>query len=146
MTGLGWWSGHTLRGKSNTFLSVITAYRVCTGSIGTSAIGSAFSREYEHLRRSQHLVSPRPRMHKLLTISTFRDFKWSAIFTISIVQTPRHQLTLEQQHDESITCLDAHNFYMRPLARDPSHTWRVHNQITEAYLWTSTRVISWHKH
>ena len=60
-TGLGRWSGHTLRGKSNKFLSIITAYRVCKGSIGSSPVGSAFSREYEHLRRSQNLVSPRPR-------------------------------------------------------------------------------------
>ena len=60
-TGLGRWSGHTLRGKSNKFLSIITAYRVCTGSIATSSVGSAFSREYEHLRRSQNLLSPRPR-------------------------------------------------------------------------------------
>ncbi|KAI2511593.1 hypothetical protein MHU86_2847 [Fragilaria crotonensis] len=60
-TGLGRWSGHTLRGKANTFFSIITAYRVCSGSIGTSPVGSAFSREYEHLRQSQQLVSPRPR-------------------------------------------------------------------------------------
>jgi hypothetical protein len=72
-TGLGRWSGHTLRGTSNTFLSIITAYRVCTGSIGTSTIGSAFSREYEHLRRSQHLTAPRPRkimITDLITVIT----------------------------------------------------------------------------
>lgn len=55
-TGLGRWSGHTLQGKSNSFLSIITAYRVCSGSIGNSPIGSAFSREYKHLRQSQKLV------------------------------------------------------------------------------------------
>ena len=60
-TGLGRWCGHTLRGKANTFLSIITAYRVCTGSISTSPVGSAFNREYEHLRRSQNLTAPRPR-------------------------------------------------------------------------------------
>ena len=72
-TGLGRWSGHTLRGKANTFLSIITAYQVCSGSIGTSPIGSAFSREYEHLRQSQKLVSPRPRkiiIHDLIGVIT----------------------------------------------------------------------------
>jgi hypothetical protein len=60
-TGLGRWSGQTYRGKDNKLFSVITAYRVCTGSIATSSVGSAFSREYEHLRTSTNEKSPRPR-------------------------------------------------------------------------------------
>ncbi|KAI2499411.1 hypothetical protein MHU86_15056 [Fragilaria crotonensis] len=59
-SGLGRWSGHTLRGKDNKHLSIITAYRVCTGSIQTSHIGSAFNREYEH-HRSSGICSPSPR-------------------------------------------------------------------------------------
>ena len=59
-SGLGRWSGHTLRGKENKHISVITAYRVCNGSIHTSSIGSAFNREYEH-HRSEGIRSPRPR-------------------------------------------------------------------------------------
>jgi hypothetical protein len=59
-TGLGRWSGQTFRGKNGKSFSVITAYRVCTGSISTSPLGSAFSREYEHLR-SIGIKAPRPR-------------------------------------------------------------------------------------
>ena len=59
-TGLGRWSGHTLRGKSNAFLSIFTAYRACSGSIGTLPIGSTFSQEYKQLQWSQQIVSPTP--------------------------------------------------------------------------------------
>ena len=59
-TGLGWWSGHTLWGKSNAFLSFFTAHRTCSGSLGTLPIGRTFSCEYKHLHWSQQLVSPRP--------------------------------------------------------------------------------------
>ena len=64
-TGLGRWSGQTYRGKENKVFTAITAYRVCTGSIATSSVGSAFSREYEHIRTSKNIKSPRPRKHIL---------------------------------------------------------------------------------
>lgn len=66
-TGLGrWrWSGLTFRGKENTKLSVITAYRVCAGSIQSAPIGSSFAREYEHHR---HLGKTSPRPRKLFLI------------------------------------------------------------------------------
>jgi hypothetical protein len=49
-TGLGRWSGLTLRGKKNQYLTIITAYRTCGGTINTANIGGTFSREYEHFR------------------------------------------------------------------------------------------------
>ncbi|KAI2499371.1 hypothetical protein MHU86_15083 [Fragilaria crotonensis] len=49
-TGLGRWSSLSFRGKDERFLTIFTAYRVCKGSIQSSPIGSAFSREYEHHR------------------------------------------------------------------------------------------------
>ncbi|KAI2499477.1 hypothetical protein MHU86_14997 [Fragilaria crotonensis] len=64
-TGLGRWSGLTFRGKENTKLSVITAYRVCAGSIQSAPIGSSFAREYEHHR---HLGKTSPRPRKLFLI------------------------------------------------------------------------------
>jgi hypothetical protein len=67
-TGLGRWSGQTFRGKDSKILSVITGYRVCTGSIASSSIGSAFSREYEY-HRSQAKLSPRPRKQFLTDLS-----------------------------------------------------------------------------
>jgi hypothetical protein len=48
-TGLGRWSGQTYRAKDYKVFTVITVYRVCTGSIATLSVGSAFSREYEHI-------------------------------------------------------------------------------------------------
>ena len=59
-TGLGRWSSQTLRGKNKKLFTAITGYRVCNGSISTSPIGSAFSREYEH-HRTRNIKSPRPR-------------------------------------------------------------------------------------
>ena len=61
-------SGQTFRGKDNKILSVITGYRVCTGSIASSPIGSAFNREYEH-HGSQGKLSPRSRKQFLTDLS-----------------------------------------------------------------------------
>jgi hypothetical protein len=49
-SGLGRWSGMTFAGKASTMLSILTAYRACSGSIKSSALGSTFIREYEYLR------------------------------------------------------------------------------------------------
>ena len=45
-SGLGRWSGVTLSGKYYQHLTIITAYRVCSGSIRTASLGSAFAREH----------------------------------------------------------------------------------------------------
>ena len=50
-TGLGRWSGLTFQGKSQTKLSIITAYRSCTGSVKTSALGSTYIRECEYYKQ-----------------------------------------------------------------------------------------------
>ena len=47
-TGLGRWSGLTLRGKHDNVLQVITAYRTCAGSRQTASLGSTFHREVEY--------------------------------------------------------------------------------------------------
>jgi hypothetical protein len=59
-SGLGRWSGMTFRGKGQTYVSIITAYRTCTGSIRCSPLGSTFVREHEHFRQ-QGLKNPNPR-------------------------------------------------------------------------------------
>jgi hypothetical protein len=59
-TGLGRWSSLSFRGKDERFLTIFTAYRVCKGSIQSSPIGSAFSREYEH-HRGKGIKNPQPR-------------------------------------------------------------------------------------
>ena len=68
-SGLGRWSGLTFRGKNNSHLSVITAYRVCKSSIQTAPLGSSFAREYEH-HRSQGVKSPQPRKQLLNDLTT----------------------------------------------------------------------------
>ena len=80
-TGLRCWSGHTLRGKSNTFLSIFTAYRACSASIGTLPIGSTFSQECEHHCQSQQLVSPRPGKQMIQDL-------------IAVIKTPGKQFSL----------------------------------------------------
>ena len=50
-TGLGRWNGLHFRGRNNTQFTVLTGYRVCSGSINTASIGSAAAgREHEYLR------------------------------------------------------------------------------------------------
>ena len=46
-SGLGRWSGITIRGKHNNTLSIVTAYRTCAGSRQTASLGSTFHRETE---------------------------------------------------------------------------------------------------
>jgi hypothetical protein len=59
-SGLGRWSGISLRGRDNSILTIITAYRICSGSPRTAPLGSAFLREYEHFRnRSSGPTNPR---------------------------------------------------------------------------------------
>ena len=91
-TSLVQWSGHTLQEKSNAFLSIFTAYRACSGSIGILPIGSTFSREYEHLRRSQQLVSPRPQKQMIQDL----------IAAIKTLQTSGHTFLLMMDSNAQI--------------------------------------------
>ena len=68
-TGMGRWCGMTIRGKGTSRLSVITAYRVCRGTIATAPLGSSFFREYTYLRESTNQPT-NPREHCLSSLST----------------------------------------------------------------------------
>ena len=63
-TGLGRWSGVTLEGKGGNVLSIVTAYRVCEGSVRHAPIGSALVREHEFYRNKGE-KSPQPRQRFL---------------------------------------------------------------------------------
>jgi len=59
-TGLGRWSGVTFSGSETQKLTVITAYRVCSGSIRSVPLGSSFAREYNYFHSTtKHKVNPR---------------------------------------------------------------------------------------
>ena len=59
-TGLGRWHGVTLAGQHGQKLTIITAYRVCSGSVKTASMGSAFYREHDYFHSStQKTVNPR---------------------------------------------------------------------------------------
>jgi hypothetical protein len=59
-TGLGRWSGVTFSGSESQKLTVITAYRVCSGSIRSVPLGSSFAREYNHFHSTmKRAVNPR---------------------------------------------------------------------------------------
>ena len=53
-TGLGRWCGVTLQGSNSRSTSIITAYRVCSGSARSSKLGSAFRGESDFLRDIMH--------------------------------------------------------------------------------------------
>jgi hypothetical protein len=68
-TGLGRWTGVTLRGHGDYKMSIITAYRTCGGNIKTASIGSVFSREYLYFR-SIGFKNPNPRRLFFQQLST----------------------------------------------------------------------------
>ncbi len=68
-TGLGRWSGISLKGRDNSCLSIITAYRVCSGSPRTAPLGSAFLREYDFFR-IHHKRHNNPRHEMLQDLKT----------------------------------------------------------------------------
>ena len=47
-TGLGRWTGVTMSGQHGQKLTILTAYRVCAGSVKSAPMGSAVYREYEY--------------------------------------------------------------------------------------------------
>jgi hypothetical protein len=59
-SGVGRVSGITLRDKDKVKLLIITAYRVCAGSIRTTPIGSSFAGEHASFKESGTL-HPNPR-------------------------------------------------------------------------------------
>ena len=61
MSGLGRWTGVTLSGSASQKLSIITAYRVCSGSIRSAPLGSAFAREFEFFHKLSKEKSVNPR-------------------------------------------------------------------------------------
>jgi hypothetical protein len=63
-TGLGRWSGMTVRDKGDQCLSILMVYRVCRGSINTAPLGSSFHREFSYFRDLGER-SPNPRTHVL---------------------------------------------------------------------------------
>ena len=60
-SGLGRWSGVTLCGSNAQKLTIITGYRVCSRSIKTAPLGSAFAREYNHSQQLRPNQSINPR-------------------------------------------------------------------------------------
>ena len=68
-TGMGRWCGMTVRGLNGNHLSVITAYRVCRGTVSSDNVGSSFNREFCYLRETGH-KNPTPRTHFLTSLTT----------------------------------------------------------------------------
>jgi hypothetical protein len=65
---LGRWSTTILRGKANQSIAIVTAYRVCGGSITNTTEGTSFYREYMFYRdKGQCQPNPRKEMIRDLT-------------------------------------------------------------------------------
>ena len=109
-TGLGRWSGQTFRGKEAKTFSVITAYRVCTGSISTSPIGSAFSREYEY-HRSTGIKSPRPRKLLLLALQTLIANLQAKGHSVLLMLDSNAQLHEDEDLQQLMAACDLHDLH-----------------------------------
>ena len=109
-TGLGRWSGITIRGKDTKQLSVITAYRVCPGSINTSPIGSAFSREFE-FHRTQGTKSPNPRRIFLHDLRRIIIHLQSLGNSVILMLDSNAQLEEDRDLQEMTTACDLHDLH-----------------------------------
>ena len=103
-SGLGRWSGITLRGKDKAKLSIITAYRVCAGSIRTAPIGSSFAREHEFFKESG-TVHPNPRKAFFDDISV----------TIKALQKADHKILLMFDANEHLVEGQALDIFVKAL-------------------------------
>jgi hypothetical protein len=56
MSGLGCWTGVTLSGSVSQTLTIITAYRVCSGSMYLAPLGSAFAHKFEFFQRKNRSI------------------------------------------------------------------------------------------
>ncbi|KAI2503583.1 hypothetical protein MHU86_10870 [Fragilaria crotonensis] len=116
-SGLGRWSGINFRGKSSAQLSIITAYRTCSGSIQSSPLGSTFIREYE-FHKSQGIQNPNPRrlfFHDLeIFINNLRDGNEThSVILMLDANSELHQDTNFQDFANKLELSDLHS-------RDPA--------------------------
>ena len=95
-SGMGRWSGLTLRGKNDSLVSIITAYRVSASSVSQARMGSAFLREHAHLR---HLgdTAPRPRRHVLQGLQTLIEDLQSKQHSILLMLDANSTLSDDQE-------------------------------------------------
>ncbi|KAI2512852.1 hypothetical protein MHU86_1641 [Fragilaria crotonensis] len=116
-SGLGRWSGLTFQGKASAQLSIITAYRACSGSIKSSPLGSTFVREYEYYK-SKGIPNPYPRrlfFHDLeLFINTLRGGNEThSVILMLDANSELHQDTYFQDFVQKLELFDLHS-------RDPA--------------------------
>ena len=109
-TGLGRWSSLTFRGKNNTIFTTITGYRVCKGSIATSPIGSAFSREYEH-HRTRNIVAPRPRKLFLTELQEYIHTLQAKGHSILVMLDSNGQIQDDADLQQFISQCDLHDLH-----------------------------------
>ena len=83
---MGRWTGFTLRGRHQTLITILSAYRVSQSSPSRLGHDTAFHQQWRHLRQTQE--SPNPRQQFLQDIKT-------------------HILQLRQQNHEIILMIDA---------------------------------------
>jgi hypothetical protein len=119
-SGLGRWSGITLSGKSKSRLTIITAYRVCAGSISSAPIGSSFAREYEHLKDSG-IEHPNPRKQFFTDISV----------TIKALQKADHKILLMLDANEHLVEGQALDIFAK---KSNLHEIQAKDPVTSTYI------------
>ena len=126
-TGLGRWSGCTIRGKHNKMVSIITAYRVCATTVNAAPRGSTFTREYDYLR-SIGCINPNPRRHILdslrAQIHTLRQKGHSILLMMDAnTELQQDRALLELIHDTGLH--DLHSSHPAPTTYIGSATRRI---------------------
>ena len=115
VSGLGRWSGISLTGKDRTCLSIITAYRICSGSPRTAPLGSAFLREYEYYR-SQRNGNANPRHEFLNDLSNLLHRLQDSGHMIILMIDANATIDTDQKLESFVQSCDLHDLHQQ----DPS--------------------------
>jgi hypothetical protein len=110
-TGLGRWSGFHVRGKHNNVLSVITAYRTCSGSRVTAPLGSTFHREVEFFRTTDTTALCNPRKRFFTDISKIIHDLHDANHAIILMLDANSVLTQDTFFPDSMEKLHLHDLH-----------------------------------
>lgn len=109
-TGLGRWTGVTLRGRDGYMISIITAYRTCGGNIKTSPLGSVFSREFLYFR-GQGVLQPNPRRLFFQHLGTLIRSLQASGHQILLMLDANSDLSTDYSFSEFLSSSDLHDLH-----------------------------------
>jgi hypothetical protein len=135
-TGLGRWSGLTIRGKNNTKLTLITGYRVCKGSKASASIGSSLLREYDFFEESG-IRHPNPRQLFFDDLQKQIHSLQDANHRVVLMLDANERLSPDSEFKNFLQNCDLHDLQESDPAQS---TYILHNESRLDYMFGCTAV------